>query len=144
MTEVKVVIGYKGKSYQKSIENVLIGRKIGEKISGDIIGLKGYELEITGGSDNAGFPMKSVIPGMGRKRILLTKGSVGLKKVKRKGARIRKTVRGNTINNDIAQINLKVLKVGKDELEKIFKSEKPSKEQEKSEKEVKKWNIKVG
>ncbi len=138
MTEVKVVIGYKGKSYQKSIENVLIGRKIGEKISGDIIGLKGYELEITGGSDNAGFPMKSVIPGMGRKRILLTKGSVGLKKVKRKGARIRKTVRGNTINNDIAQINLKVLKVGKDELEKIFKSEKPSKEQEKSEKEVKK------
>jgi len=130
MGEVKIVIGYKGKSYQKSIENKLIGKKIGDKISGDIIGLKGYELEITGGSDNAGFPMRSDVPGMGRKRILLAKKGVGLRKLKRKGARIRKTVRGNTIGDNIAQINLKVLKVGKDELEKIFKPEKSNKEQE--------------
>lgn len=137
MAEVKIVVGYKGKCYQKSVENVLVGRKIGEKISGEIIGLKGYELEITGGSDNAGFPMKKNIPGIGRKRVLLTKGSVGLRKVKRKGARIRKTVRGNTISNNIAQINLKVLKVGKTDLEKLFKSEKSTEKEEKT-KEVKK------
>lgn len=129
MVEVKVIIGYKGKSYQKTISDELIGRKIKDKISGDLIGLKGYELEITGGSDTAGFPMRRDVPGVGRKKPLLTRGP-GVK-INVKGERIRKTIRGNTISDDTAQINLKVLKVGSEDLGKLFKKEEPIKEQEK-------------
>ena len=123
MVEIKVVVSYKEKSYQKTIGDELFGRKIGDKVPGDLIGLKGYELEITGGSDTAGFPMRKDVPGVGRKKPLLTKGP-GVY-IDRKGMRIRKTIRGNTISNDIAQINLKVLKVGSENLEKIFKKEEP-------------------
>ena len=129
MAEIKIVIGYKGKSYQKTISDELIGRKIRDKISGDLIGLKGYELEITGGSDTAGFPMRRDVPGIGRKKPLLTRGP-GVK-INVRGERIRKTVRGNTISDDTAQINLKVLKVGSEDLGKLFKKEEPIKEQEK-------------
>lgn len=129
MAEIKVVIGYKGKSYQKTISDELVGRKIGDKISGDLIGLKGYELEITGGSDTAGFPMRKDVPGIGRKRPLLTNGP-GVK-INTKGERIRKAIRGNTFSNDTAQINLKVLKEGSEDLGKLFKKEEPTKEQEK-------------
>ncbi len=135
MVEIKIVIGYKGESYQKTISDELIGKKISDKISGDLIGLKGYELEITGGSDTAGFPMRRDIPGIGRKKPLLTRGP-GVH-IDIKGERIRKTVRGNTISNDTAQINLKVLKVGSEDLGKLFKKKEPIKEQEKT-KEVKK------
>lgn len=129
MVEIKIVIGHKGKSYQKTISDELVGRKLGEKISGDLIGLKDYKLEITGGSDTAGFPMRKDVPGIGRKKPLLTKGP-GVY-IERKGMRIRKTIRGNTISDDTAQINLKVLKEGSESLEKLFKKEEPAKEQEK-------------
>ena len=126
MTEVKAVIGYKGKSYQKAIGQELAGRKMGDKISGDMIGLNGYEFEITGGSDTSGFPMRKDVLGMNKKKLLLTKGP-GVH-IKRKGKRVRKTIAGNTISELTAQINLKVLKTGSEELEKIFKKEEPKKE----------------
>ncbi len=125
MVETKIVIGYKGKSYQKAVTEELVGKKVGDKFSGDVIGLNGYEFEITGGSDTSGFPMRKDIPGILKKRALLTKGP-GVH-IKNKGNRIRKTVRGNTISNETAQINLKVLKAGSEELDKIFpkKEDKP-------------------
>ena len=95
----------------------LIGKKIGDKIKGDAIGLEGYELEITGGSDDCGFPMRKDVEGTGRKRILAIKG-IGLKKNPVKGRRIRKTVAGNTIGESTVQINMKILKHGKTPLEK--------------------------
>lgn len=128
MVETKIVMGYKGKSYQKAIIDELVGKKVGDKFSGEVIGLNGYEFEITGGSDTSGFPMRKDIPGILKKRALLTQGP-GVH-VKNKGNRIRKTVRGNTISNETAQINLKVLKVGSEELDKIF----PKKEEKKEEK----------
>lgn len=120
MAETKIVVGYKGKSYQKAIKDELFGKKIGDKFSGDIIGLNGYELEITGGSDIAGFPMRKDILGSVRKKVLLVKG-IGVN-LKTKGKRVRKTVSGNTIGNETAQINLKVIKAGSTELDKIFVS----------------------
>ena len=119
MVGFKVVIGTKdGKCVQKEIAEEdsknLIGKKIGETMKGEIIGLTGYEFEITGGTDYAGFPMRKDIAGSGRKRILAVSG-VGLKK-KAKGIRIRKTVCGNTIHGKISQINLKVLKEGSEKL----------------------------
>jgi len=117
MVSFKVVIGTKeGKCVQKDIQEpeakVLLGKKIGDTISGDHIGMAGYEFQITGGSDYCGFPMRKDIEGFARKRILAVQG-VGLKK-KAQGIRQRKTVCGNTVHPKISQVNLKVTKVGKE------------------------------
>jgi small subunit ribosomal protein S6e len=82
----------------------LVGRKIGEEIEGELLGISGVVLRITGGSDKDGFPMRPEIHGGVRKKILLRKG-VGFKP-KRKGERRRKTIRGNTVTEDIVQINM--------------------------------------
>ncbi|MEM5872323.1 MAG: 30S ribosomal protein S6e [Candidatus Aenigmatarchaeota archaeon] len=94
----------------------LIGMKIGDKFDGSLIGLSGFTLQITGGSDKDGFPMRPDLPGSARKKALLSKGigfrgtkKVKKKKIKVKGMRKRKYVRGNTISTDIVQINCKVV-----------------------------------
>ncbi len=111
-----------GKTYQKELdknqEKVLYGVKIGDKIKGDSFGLVGYELVITGGSDKDGFPMRADLHGTSRKRVLLSKGP-GFHP-KRKGERRRKTVRGNTIAEDIAQVNAKIIKKGDKKLDEVF------------------------
>lgn len=125
-----------GKSYQKELEDnqtkAMFGKKIGETVKGDNVGIGGYEFELTGGSDKQGFPMRVDFHGTARKRLLLSAGP-GYK-VKRKGERRRKSIRGNTVAEDIAQVNLKVTKTGKDKLEKLFgkaegKKEEPAKEE---------------
>lgn len=85
-----------------------IGMKIGDKVHGEAINLPGFEFEITGGSDKDGFPMRKDISGTRRIKALISSGP-GIRKVK-KGERRRKTVRGNQIAEDIAQINMKVTK----------------------------------
>ncbi len=119
MVSFKVVIGTKdGKSAQKEIQEpeskALLGKKIGDAVSGDALGIAGYEFQITGGSDYCGFPMRKDVEGFARKRILAVEG-IGLKK-KAKGVRVRKTVCGNSIHPKISQINLKVTKEGKEPL----------------------------
>ena len=105
------------KCYQKTVAepdaSSIIGFKIGEKIDGGKFGLDGYEFEITGGSDLCGFPMRKGIEGA-RKKILAVKG-VGFRTVKR-GIKRRKNVCGQTINDKIVQINLKITKEGKSPL----------------------------
>src|SRR6266571_4763955 len=82
MAEFKAVIAdpKTGKAYKKDITghyaNALIGKKIGEDLDGLYVGLPGYKLQITGGSDKDGFPMRSDLPGPRRKRLLLS-GVVG-------------------------------------------------------------------
>jgi small subunit ribosomal protein S6e len=79
-----------------------VGLKINDIVDGSILGVEG-EIRIKGGSDKAGFPMRHDIPGGIKKYALLTEG-VGLKDI-RAGERRRKLVRGNTITEDIYQIN---------------------------------------
>ncbi|MBD3318413.1 30S ribosomal protein S6e [Candidatus Woesearchaeota archaeon] len=119
MVTFKIVIGTKqGKCVQKDITDpqsaALLGKKVGDVLRGDDIGLAGYEFLITGGSDHCGFPMRKEIQGQGRKRIFAIEG-VGLKK-KAKGIRVRKTVCGNMIHEKISQVNLKITKEGKEPL----------------------------
>lgn len=90
--------------------NALTGKQIGDEINGSTLGLDGYTLEITGGSDQDGFPMREAIQGTGRRKILISK-ETGAKNV-RDGERERKTVRGNTVADDIEQLNLKVAEAG--------------------------------
>lgn len=119
------------KGYQKEVEEAgsgLVGKKIGEKVSGDFLGLSGYELEITGGSDKQGFPMRMDVDGIGRKRALLS-GGVGFHP-KIKGQRKRRSVRGNTISAQISQINVKVVKYGPKKIEELLGAKKKEEKKE--------------
>ena len=107
MTNFKLTISdTKGKSITKELKdadvNPLLGLQIGNETDATIVGLKG-KLKITGGSDKSGVPMRSDIHGAARKRILLSKG-VGLQDVEF-GQRVRKLMRGNTISEEIYQVN---------------------------------------
>ena len=140
---MKVVIGSKdGKSYQvevpKENEGMLIGKRIGDEIEGDLIGVAGYTFIITGGSDLSGFPMRWDVEGIGKQRVLMSRGP-GFKK-KRAGERRKKTVHRKQIATDIHQINVKVSKEGPTPLEKMLgKAEEGEAKEEKKEekKEVK-------
>ena len=127
MVEFKLTINdpKTGKSYQKTISgdetSTFRGKKLGDKIDGTKFGLDGYELEITGGSDKQGFPMRKDIEGQGRTNPLVVSG-VGAK-AKRDGERQRKTIRGNALSTEVSQINIKVIKAGKDSLDKLFGKE---------------------
>ncbi|MBI2565265.1 30S ribosomal protein S6e [Candidatus Woesearchaeota archaeon] len=130
MANFKLVIGLKGgKCVQKEIKDqhaqVLIGKKIGDLVKGEEIGLSGYEFMITGGSDYCGFPMRKDVVGLTRKRVLAVRGTIGLtgwRSYKKrgkvlhyrlgKGIRYRKTVCGNAVNDKTVQINLKAVKEG--------------------------------
>ena len=92
------------------------GKKIGDKIEGSLIGMSGFTLEVTGGSDKEGFPMRNDLEGTARKKVLLTKGVGfrGIKKIRKvkykvEGLKRRKYIRGNTISENIMQVNLKVV-----------------------------------
>src|SRR2546429_8655976 len=80
MAEFKAVIAdpKTGKAYKKDISghyaNALIGKKIGEDLDGLYVSLPSYKLQITGGSDKDGFPMRSDLPGPRRERLLVSGG----------------------------------------------------------------------
>jgi small subunit ribosomal protein S6e len=101
-----------GKSKSFEVDGVkaqpLIGKRISEVIDGSALGFPGLKLQITGGSDKDGFPMRGDVHGGVRARILLADGP-GFNPML-KGERRRKHVRGNVITEDIAQVNLKALK----------------------------------
>ena len=86
---------------------VLIGRRIGEIIDGAVAGMPGYKLQLTGGCDKDGFPMRPDIHGGVKVRILLSDGP-GYRP-RRKGERRKKTVRGNTITPETTFLNLKIV-----------------------------------
>lgn len=117
----KVVVSQKETTYQvdyESNDKQLIGLKIGDEFDGQIVGLDGYTLKITGGSDKNGFTMKKDVDGPRRIKSLLT-GGVGYHP-KVKGVKRRKTVRGNTISEDIVQINTIVTKEGSKSISEIL------------------------
>lgn len=121
----KLVISEGEKSHQVEVEPAeskkLIGLTIGEEFDASLVGLKGYKLKITGGSDKNGFPMKKDVEGPRRIRSLLS-GGTGFNQ-KRDGQRRRKTVRGNTISDDIVQINTTVTQKGDKDIAEILESE---------------------
>ncbi len=118
----KINVSHKGRTWKVEADNEsLIRVKIGDKIEGDMISpdLAGYELEITGTSDIAGFPgIKGQVGGQLRK-ILLTKDDLGMRQTRPEGLRIKKSVRGEEISEKTAQINTKVLKEGSKKFDEI-------------------------
>ncbi len=124
-----------GKTYKvelpKEKEVLFIGKRIGDEIDGGEIGLAGYTLLITGGSDKSGFPMRKGVHGTAKEKLLLS-GGVGYNP-KRKGEKRRKTVRGEVVSDEIVQLNLKVVKEGPTKLEELLgkKEEKKGDSEEK-------------
>lgn len=106
-----------GKTYQVELENPesILGKQIGETFQGGIVDLDGYELEITGGSDKQGFPMRENIDGSERQKKLIKDGS-GIQ-TNKDGVKQRKSVRGNTVSEEIQQLNVKVVEEGDQEIE---------------------------
>jgi small subunit ribosomal protein S6e len=142
----KINVANKGKTYKVETENEeLAGHSIGEKINGSLINadLTGYELEITGTSDKAGFCGVATISGPGLKKVLLGYGHgmhkrpKGLSKKpgkKPNGLKLRKTVRGKEISPETVQINTKVTKEGSKKFADLLpKKEEPNTEAPKAE-----------
>ena len=84
-----------------------IGRRVGETIDGSIVDLPAHKVQIMGGSDKDGVPIRGNVHGGVRRNVVLS-GGAGFSP-KKKGERKRKTVRGNTITDEIVQINMKIV-----------------------------------
>lgn len=121
MVEFKTIINdvKTGKSYNVTVSghhaNSLIGVNVGEVIDGVFVGLPGYKLKITGGSDGNGTPMRKDLPGNKRRGLLLSDG-LGFHE-KYPGQRRRIAIRGSAISSEIVQINMAVAEYGPKSIE---------------------------
>ena len=110
-----------GKSIQvQTKDESLIGKKIGDIIDGSIINLDGYKLRITGGSGFEGAPMVNYVEGMNKKYVWYNEN---------KKVRVKKLVRGNTISQEIVQINTKIEEYGNKDFSQIYEEFKSQKSQ---------------
>ncbi len=113
MAKFKVIISDPSNGTSKVVELEearavpFIGRKIGEIMDGAVVDLPAQKLQIMGGSDKDGVPMRPNVHGGVRRNILLS-GGAGFNP-KREGQRRRKAVRGNIITDEIVQINIKIV-----------------------------------
>lgn len=98
-----------------------IGRRIGETMDGAIANLPGHRLQLTGGTDRDGIPMRPDVHGSVKARIILS-GGVGYKP-RNRGERKRVTVRGNIVSADTTFLNFKI--VEKPKSRKKVKPKKP-------------------
>jgi len=124
MVEFKTIVNdvKTGRSYNVTVTghhaNSLNGKNIGEIVDGIFVGLPGYKLKITGGSDGNGTPMRADLPGPKRKKLLLSEG-LGFHE-KYPGERKRVAVRGSAISSEIVQINLAVTEYGPKSIEELL------------------------
>lgn len=124
----KINVAHKGRTFKAETDNEsLIRMKIGDKLGGDMVSpdLEGYQLEITGTSDIAGFPGIKGHVGPQLRRVLLTKVDKGMRATRPEGLRLKKTIRGEEISDKTLQINVKVLKEGSKKFDEICPAKPP-------------------
>lgn len=123
---IKIIIGHEGKAKTVELADTkkVQGLSIGDTFKGELVDLSGYEFQITGGADNAGFPMRNDVEGSQRRRILAVQG-IGVKK-EAKGIKQKKTVAGRTVGATTSMLNVKVAKKGKEDLFAEPKEEAPA------------------
>ena len=110
---------------------ILLNKKIGETIDGTSLGMSGYKLKITGGSDKSGFPMDRSIEGTAKSKVLSVVATSG----RQKGQFMRQSRRGAVISADTEQVNMVVVENGEKPFDEIFpKKEKPKEEKKAEEK----------
>lgn len=110
-----------GKTQKVEVEDSrlspLLGKRIGEVIDGTIANLPGKKIQLTGGCDKDGIPMRPDLHGGVKKYVLLSEG-VGYNP-ERRGERKRKILRGNTVTLEILFLNFRIV-------ETVEKKAKPS------------------
>lgn len=127
MATFQVVVSDPSTGQTKQVEvdgqdaNRFLGRELGEEVTGSAVGLDGATLELTGGSDNAGRPLREDVAGTDLKEILLA-GGVGYNP-RRDGERRRVTVRGREITDAVAQLNAQIADAGNADVEAFFEDE---------------------
>ncbi len=99
--------------------NRFIGREIGEDVDGSAVGLDGYTLTITGGSDNAGRPHNETVAGSRLQEVLMDERQTGYKP-SRSGERRRITARGRELSDETAQINVTIAERGDESVESLL------------------------
>ena len=104
----------------------LMNHKINEIIDGTVLGLSGYKLKITGGSDKSGFALNSSIGGSIKTKVLRKVATSG----KRKGEYERKTVRGNSISADTELVNMAIVEYGDKPASELFPEPAPKEKKE--------------
>jgi small subunit ribosomal protein S6e len=125
MASFTVVVGDpdSGSSHQLEAEeqdaNRFIGKSIGEEVDGGAVGLDGYTLEITGGSDEAGRPLNRDVAGPNLKEVLMKGEQTGYKP-SRDGERRRITVRGREVSDAVAQINASIVGRGSTDVDELL------------------------
>eukprot|EP00397_Hematodinium_sp_SG-2012_P065329 GEMP01094744.1.p1 GENE.GEMP01094744.1~~GEMP01094744.1.p1 ORF type:complete len:239 (-),score=67.43 GEMP01094744.1:85-801(-) len=103
--------------FDKRMSTVVPGDSIGEEF-------KGYMLQIAGGNDKQGFPMKQGILTNHRVRLLLKKGS-SCYGPKRAGERKRKSVRGCIVGPDLSVMHLNIVQKGEKDIPGLTDEERP-------------------
>jgi len=111
MTDITMVVSdATGSSQQVVVEGAestdIMGAAIGDTVDGAVCGLDGITVELTGGSDAAGRPMRPDVPGSAL-RELLSSGGIGYRPT-RDGERKRVTVRGRQVSAETAQVNAQI------------------------------------
>ncbi len=125
MASFTVVVGDpdSGMAYQLEADeqdaNRFMGKEIGDEVDGSAVGLDGYTLEITGGSDDAGRPLNETVAGPNLEEVLMDERQTGYKP-RRDGERRRITVRGREISDAVAQINASIVERGSTDVEELL------------------------
>ncbi|MDS0281969.1 30S ribosomal protein S6e [Haloarcula onubensis] len=114
-----------GHTYQVEVDgqdaNRFIGRELGDEVDGGAVGLDGYTLELTGGSDTAGRPMRPDVRGVGTKSIM-SDGGIGFEPTT-DGERKRITIRGREVSDETRQINATVVGRGSEDVDALLGDE---------------------
>ena len=124
MVELKVVVSdpKTGRAYNVDASTgaagSIVGKKIGDELDAGPLGLAGYKILITGGTDQTGIPARKSLPGAGRRRLLLAEG-VGFHPAM-EGERKRKMIRAHEITPEFVQVNARVTAYGDKTLDEIF------------------------
>ncbi|MGD0534740.1 MAG: 30S ribosomal protein S6e [Methanoregula sp.] len=124
MVELKVVVSdpKTGRAYNVDASTgaagAIVGKRIGDELDAGPLGLAGYKILITGGTDQTGIPARKSLPGAGRRRLLLAEG-VGFHPAM-EGERKRKMIRAHEITPEFVQVNARVTAYGEKTLDEIF------------------------
>jgi small subunit ribosomal protein S6e len=122
MVEFKLVVSQGATSFAKTVAEPqaagFLGKRIGESVGGDLLGLAGYTLKISGGTDRSGFPLRADLPGSRQVRLYVGEG-FGFR-APRHGMHRRRTFRGGAISEDTVQINLIVEQKGSKPLSELL------------------------
>jgi small subunit ribosomal protein S6e len=130
---MKLNIAYPATGCQKLIdiedENKLrafYDKRMSQEVSGDFLGddFKGYIFRISGGNDKQGFPMKQGVLTNQRVRLLLKDGH-SCYRIRKRGERKKKSVRGCIVSADLSVLNLVVVKKGEADIPGLTDSMKP-------------------